>query len=105
MTGMLLPIVVIAVGSALMAFSSCVAANICIFMMVEKVNQVLPREKQYEQMWWNTGKLSRVCSDYKRLHPQGRLSRYMVVLIVLMGISLITTLVLLVAISPNTTAR
>jgi hypothetical protein len=88
-----------------MAFASCIAANICVFMMVENVNKLLPGEKQYSQMWWYPGKLFRVCGDYRRLHPQGRLSRYMVVLMVVMGISLITAFVLLVAISPNTTAR
>jgi hypothetical protein len=96
---------VIAIVAAVVAFASCIAGNICIFMMVEKVNQILPADKQYSQMWWYPGKLFRVCGDYKRLYPQGRLSGYMVAMIAVMGIALITVFAALVAMSPNTTAR
>jgi hypothetical protein len=98
-------IVVIAVGSALMAFASCIAANLCVYMMVENVNKLLPGDKQYSQMWWYPGKLFRVCGDYKRLYPHGRLSGYMGPMSVVMGVALITVFAALVAMSSNTTAR
>jgi hypothetical protein len=97
--------IIIAVVSAVVAFASCIAGNICIFMMVEKINQILSANKQYSQMWCYPGKLFRVCGDHKRLYPQGQLSGYMVAMIVVMGVALITAFAALVALSPNTTAR
>jgi hypothetical protein len=97
--------IVSAILFGLTAFSAGVAANICAFMMVEKVNQVLPRERQYSQMWWYPGKLFRLYGDYRRLQPHGRLSRCMVAMIVIMGVSLLTAFAAIIAISPNTTAR
>jgi hypothetical protein len=101
---MRLPIV-FAILLALTAFSGCVSANICAFMMVEKVNQLLPREKQYSQLWWYPGKLFRLYGDYRRLLPHGQLSRYMVAMMIITGVSLLTAFAIIVAISPDTTAR
>jgi hypothetical protein len=90
---------------ALTAFSGGLASSICAFMMVEKVNQLLPPERQYSLMWWYPGKLFRLCGDYRQLQPHGRLLRYMVALIVIAGVSLLTAFATLVAIAPNATAR
>lgn len=95
--------VVLAIVFAVMAFASCIAANVCVFAMVEDINKLLPAEKQYSPMWWYPGKLSRLRGDYRRLHPQGSLSRYMIAAIVIMGISFLTALAIIIAISPNTT--
>lgn len=95
--------VVLALVLAVIAFASCIAANICVFAMVEDVNKLLPGEKQYSPMWWYAGKLSRLRGDYRRLHPQGNLSRYMIAAIVIMGVSFLTVLAIIIAILPNTT--
>ena len=95
--------VALAIVFAVMTFASCIAANVCVFAMVEDVNKLLPGEKQYSPMWWYPGKLFRLRGDYRRLHSQGRLSRYMIAAIVIMGVSFLTAFAIIIAISPNAT--
>jgi hypothetical protein len=52
--------------------------------MVDKVNEVLPKEGQFEPLGWHLSKRQRLRREYKRLFPDGRLHFKLRVLTALM---------------------
>jgi hypothetical protein len=43
------------------------------FEMMDKVNDRLPKEEQFDPSWWYLSKTQRLRREYKRLYPDGRL--------------------------------
>lgn len=43
------------------------------FEMIDKVNEKLPKEEQFESLGWYTEKTLRLHREYKRLYPDGQL--------------------------------
>lgn len=43
------------------------------FEMVDRVNEKLPEEKQFETLGWYFSKTRRLHREYPRIYPQGRL--------------------------------
>jgi hypothetical protein len=43
------------------------------FEMIDKVNERLPKEKQFESLGWYSSKYQRLDREYRRLYPDGRL--------------------------------
>jgi hypothetical protein len=41
--------------------------------MTDKVNERLPKEQQFAELWWYASKYQRLHREYKRLYPEGRL--------------------------------
>ena len=52
--------------------------------MVDKVNERLPKEKQFDQLGWYVTKFLRLFREYKKLFPDGRLRLRLWVLTALM---------------------
>jgi hypothetical protein len=43
------------------------------FEMMDKVNDRLPKEEQFDPSWWYLSKTQRLRREYKRLYPDGNL--------------------------------
>jgi hypothetical protein len=70
---------------ALVGVSACgLISNIVFFQMVAKVNERLPKERQFAPLWWYWPKYQRLKAEYKKLYPGGNLLRRVRVLGVLM---------------------
>jgi len=54
------------------------------FEMVERVNEKLPEEKQFETLGWYPSKTYRLHREYRKIYPEGRLLLRVRVLIALM---------------------
>jgi hypothetical protein len=64
--------------------TSGVIATLANWEMVEKVNEKLPKEDQFEALDWYLPKTQRLDRGYKRLYPGGRLLTKIRVLMALM---------------------
>ncbi|MGA9571950.1 MAG: hypothetical protein WBS17_17865 [Candidatus Acidiferrales bacterium] len=42
------------------------------FEAVDKVNEKLPKDQQFDHAWWYVSKYQRLHHEYKRLYPEGR---------------------------------
>jgi hypothetical protein len=59
---------------ALLGMWTCgLVASIKTFQMVDKVNARLPKQEQFDPLWWHLSKRQRLVREYKRLYPDGRL--------------------------------
>jgi len=83
----------IIVGVAALACSSIcgVASTFLILEMVDRVNERLPKDQQFSQLWWYWSKTRRLLREYKRLYPDGRLRGKFLALVVLMFACILTT--------------
>lgn len=48
-------------------------ASLANLKIVDKVNDVLPKDKQFATLGWYSAKYQRLNREYKRLYPDGRL--------------------------------
>ena len=84
------PRVILAI-TALVCGSACaIQANLASLEMVDKVNEKLPKNEQFEQFGWYPSKTQRLHREYKRLYPSGHLRRKIRVLGGLASVSLLT---------------
>lgn len=60
------------------------AANMFYFEMIDKINERVSEKEQISWIWWGT----EVRGKYRRLYPEGRLTRYADGCTVLMVISI-----------------
>lgn len=61
---------------ALVGVSTCgLISTIVFYEMVDKVNQKLPKADHFSLLWWYLPKALSLCSHYKKLYPDGTLSR------------------------------
>jgi hypothetical protein len=59
---------------ALACVSACgMLATYANYEMMEKVNELLPKEEQFGPLGWYFSKHKRLRREYKRLYPDGRL--------------------------------
>lgn len=59
---------------ALACVSGCgMVATFANYEMMEKVNELLPKEEQFGPLGWYFSKHQRLRREYKRLYPDGRL--------------------------------
>jgi hypothetical protein len=42
------------------------------FEAVDKVNDKLPKDQQFDHCWWYPSKYQRLHREYRRLYPEGR---------------------------------
>jgi hypothetical protein len=63
------------VGIAALACVSILGlvASLAHFEMVDKVNDMLPKNEQFAPLGWYFSKYQRLTREYKRLYPGGRL--------------------------------
>jgi hypothetical protein len=59
---------------ALAGVSICgLVGSLASFEMVDKVNDMLPKEQRFAALGWYFSKYQRLNREYKRLYPDGRL--------------------------------
>jgi len=60
---------------ALACVAACgMIATFAAFEMMDKVNDRLPRDQQFDPLAWYPPKYQRLQSEYRRLYPEGRLA-------------------------------
>lgn len=75
---------------ALVSFSACgLLSTLANFLMVEKVNEKLPKEEQIEALGWYFSKTLRLHREYRRLYPDGHLVSMARLLMALMIVCLL----------------
>jgi hypothetical protein len=57
--------------------------NLKTFEMVDRVNQKLATDKQFNWLWWDPSKHQRLWREYKRLYPTGSLLLHIRILMAL----------------------
>jgi hypothetical protein len=69
---------------SLICMSVCgVVSSLKTSEMVDRVNEKLPREEQFNPLGWHLPKYLRLRREYKRLYPAGPLLRHMRILMAL----------------------
>ena len=67
----------IGIGTGILLFVSgqicLVRASLLHLEMVDRVNELLPAEKQFEILGWYLSKYQKARQEYKRFYPDGRL--------------------------------
>jgi hypothetical protein len=75
---------------ALVSVSACgLISTLANFLMVEKVNEKLPKEEQIGALGWYFSKTLRLHREYRRLYPDGHLVSMVRLLIALMIVCLL----------------
>jgi hypothetical protein len=75
---------------ALVSVSACgLLSTLANFLMVEKVNEKLPKEEQIGALGWYFSKTLRLHREYRRLYPDGYLVSIVRLLIALMIVCLL----------------
>ena len=67
------PRIMIGILALLGMFTCGLIASLKSFQMVDKVNGRLPKQEQFDPLWWHTSKRQRLVREYKRLYPDGHL--------------------------------
>jgi len=76
--------VIIGISAFICGVVCAIASSFVVFHMVDKVNEGLPEERQFSQIWWYWSKYERLFAEYKRLYPDGGLLRRFRILAVLL---------------------
>ena len=75
---------------ALVSVSACgLISTLGSFLMVEKINEKLPKEEQIESLGWHFSKTLRLHREYRRLYPDGHLVLMVRLLMALMIVCLL----------------
>ena len=75
---------------ALVSVSACgLISTFANFLMLEKVNEKLPKEEQIEALGWYFSKTLRLHREYRTLYPDGHLVSMVRLLIALMIVCLL----------------